>query len=93
MSLRDQLTSHPKDEEQDTITFIVNWTESTQAEVKCHHAELLWWMCNIMNILQKMTKDMELNKYEKIMLLDHWIDDLGDIKDERFPHNDDEDDK
>jgi len=93
MSLRNQLMPHTEDKEKDIITFEVHWTESCSSKIECHHEELLSWLKNILNLCQKIAEDAELDKYDKFMLLNYWLDDLGDIKDEWLPHNDDEDDK
>jgi len=99
MSLRDQLSSLKEEvnknaeDMEESITFHIRWTESCSAEVKCHHEELMSWLKNILNLCQKISNDAELDKYDKLALLNYWLDDLGDIKDEWLPNIDDEDDK
>ena len=88
MTLRDQLSPEHGDttdlrESDDKITVYLS-DKRSWIEVEAHHDKVFKFLRNMIDIFVDVAEKCECDTWEKVCLLNDWLDSLKSVKDKRF---------
>ena len=87
MSLRDQINpeyvSGDERSEDEKITIYLR-ENSSWIEVAAHHDKVFPFLRNVVDIFSDLADKIDCDRWEKLCLLNDWLDTLKDVKDKWF---------
>ena len=90
MTLRDQLqpqestpeTGDARDSDEKITIYLTD--NSSWIEVQAYHDKVFKFLRNVVDVFADVADKTECDMWEKVCLLNDWLDSLNDVKDKRF---------